>query len=215
MKLAVLVSGGGTNLQAILDQIDSGLLANTQVSVVISSSPEAYALVRAKSRGIATHIINKKNFEQLEEYDLKMFSLLVSYDVDLVVLAGFLSLLGPRTVEYYNKRMINIHPSLIPAFCGPGMYGLRPHCAAIDRGVKISGATVHFVDDAYDEGPIILQKAVAVETGDTPQILQKRIMEECEQIILPEAIRLIEQDRVIVKDKKVYIIEESKSEGKV
>lgn len=191
MKIAVLVSGGGTNLQAIIDKVNSGFLHDVEIALCISSSYDAYAIKRAEQNGIKTVVISKKDCADLNEYDEKMLCALNNENVELIVLAGFLSLVGAKVVSHYSGKIINIHPSLIPAFCGKGMYGIRPHIEAIRRGVKISGATVHFVTEDYDEGPIILQKAVEVFEDDTPEVLQKRIMSECEQEILPAAIRLI------------------------
>jgi phosphoribosylglycinamide formyltransferase-1 len=200
MKIAVMVSGGGTNLQSILDHIESKSLRGVVVSLVISSSSTAYAVQRANKYGIPVRIVSRREFADVCEYDREMLILLNEFSVDLVVLAGFLSLLGPEVIAKYSNRIINIHPSLIPAFCGPGMYGIRPHMAAIERGVKVSGATVHFVNECYDDGPIILQKSVPVLGDDTAENLQQRIMIECEQIILPQAIQLIADKKVIIEN---------------
>ena len=190
MKIAVFVSGGGTNLQAIIDKIASGEIRNVEISEVIASNESAFAIERAKKAGIPAKVISKKVLGA-EAYDEATLTELNSLGVELVVLAGFLSMLGPKTVAAYANRIINIHPALIPSFCGQGMYGIRPHEAVLAKGVKVSGATVHFVNEHYDEGPIILQKAVDVLPDDTPETLQKRIMKECEQVILPQAIQLI------------------------
>ena len=196
MKIAVFVSGGGTNLQAIIDKIASGEIRNVEISEVIASNESAFAIERAKKAGIPSKVISKKVLG--DDYDDATLTELNSLGVDLVVLAGFLSMLGPKTVAAYANRIINIHPALIPAFCGKGMYGIRPHEAVLAKGVIVSGATVHFVNENYDEGPIILQKAVDVREDDTPETLQKRIMVECEQVILPKAIQLIADGKIEV-----------------
>ena len=214
MKIAVLVSGGGTNLQAIMDGINKKTLRGVDVSLVISSSPNAFAIMRAQNHNIPVNVISRKQFTDELEYDDSMLSALRKAEVELIVLAGFLSLLGEKVVSYYHNRIINVHPALIPSFCGPGMYGIRPHEAALARGVKLSGATVHFVNGKYDEGPILLQKAVFVLDDDTPEILQKRIMVECEQVILPMAIQLIADNKVIFKDNKASVLTEEKPVGK-
>ncbi len=216
MKIVVLVSGGGTNLQAVIDQIASGALSGTEITGVISSSPGAYALERARMHKIPSIVISKKELKIPEAYDRAMLSAITDFGAELVVLAGFLSLLGPEVVREYSNRIINIHPSLIPAFCGHGMYGIRPHEAAIRKGVKVSGATVHFVNEDYDEGPILLQRSVEVFEEDTPESLQRRIMLECEQVILPAAIRLIVDRRVVIRDNRTYILPKGieTSEGK-
>lgn len=207
MNIAVLVSGGGTNLQAIIDKIEDGSLSDVYISVVISSSSDAYAIERAQKHGISVVSIVKKNFSTANDFDRAIIDTLAKYGTELIVLAGYLSLLGHCVVEQYKNRIINIHPSLIPSFCGAGMYGIRPHEAALQRGVKVSGATVHIVDSAYDEGPIILQKAIDIAPNDTPQTLQKRIMSECEQVILPKAIQLFAHNRVKVEGRVARIID--------
>ncbi|MEE3351840.1 MAG: phosphoribosylglycinamide formyltransferase [Saccharofermentanaceae bacterium] len=204
MKIAVFVSGGGTNLQAIIDKIASGEIKNVEISEVIASNESAFAIERAKKAGIPAKVISKKVLGA-EAYDDATLAELNSLGVELVVLAGFLSMLGPKTVAAYANRIINIHPALIPAFCGQGMYGIRPHEAVLAKGVKVSGATVHFVNEHYDEGPIILQKAVDVLPDDTPETLQKRIMKECEQVILPQAIQLIADGRIEVVNNLVRV----------
>lgn len=204
MKIAVFVSGGGTNLQAIIDKISSGEITNVKISEVIASNESAFAIERAKKAGIPAKVISKKVLGA-EAYDDATLAELNSLGVELVVLAGFLSMLGPKTVAAYANRIINIHPALIPAFCGQGMYGIRPHEAVLAKGVKVSGATVHFVNEHYDEGPIILQKAVDVLPDDTPETLQKRIMKECEQVILPQAIQLIADGRIEVVNNLVRV----------
>ena len=206
LKIAVLVSGGGTNLQAIMDAIDNGTISNTKIEVVISNNKNAYALERAANKGIEHLCISPKDFESREEFNRVFLDKLNSYQVDLVVLAGFLVVIPPEMIAQYRNRIINIHPSLIPAFCGTGYYGLKVHEGVLARGVKVTGATVHFVDEGTDTGPIILQKAVAVIDGDTPEILQKRVMEEAEWKILPQAISLIANGRVRVEDGKARII---------
>ena len=205
LKLGVLVSGGGTNLQAILDAVDHQVIKNAEVGLVISNNAGAYALERAKNHDIPAVCISPKNFENREEFHRALLDELQKNKVDLVVLAGFLVAVPPMIVEAYPNRIINIHPSLIPSFCGTGFYGLRVHEGVLDRGVKVTGATVHFVDAGTDTGPIILQKAVEVAEGDTPEILQRRVMEEAEWKILPETIDLIANDRVQVVDGKVRI----------
>ena len=204
MKIAVFVSGGGTNLQAIIDKIASGEITNVEISEVIASNESAFAIERAKKAGIPAKVISKKILGA-EAYDEATLTELNSLGVELVVLAGFLSMLGPKTVAAYANRIINIHPALIPSFCGQGMYGIRPHEAVLAKGVKVSGATVHFVNEHYDEGPIILQKAVDVLPDDTPETLQKRIMKECEQVILPQAIQLIADGRIEVVNNLVRV----------
>lgn len=205
LRLAVLVSGGGTNLQALLDKMDLGKLPNVSIEVVVSSNKEAYAIERAIFHNIPWTVINKKEYETAELYETAFTNLLESYKVDLIVLAGFLLILPKKVVRQFNNRIINVHPSLIPAFCGKGFYGLKVHEAALARGVKLTGATVHFVDEGTDTGPIIIQKPVAVLDNDTPETLQRRVMEEAEWEILPEAIKLISEGRVRVSDNKVII----------
>ncbi len=196
MKIAVFVSGGGTNLQAIIDNTKDGILKDIEIVLVLSSSKDAYALERAANNGIPSAVVSRKDFASIEEWDDAVVKAVENSGAELVVLAGYLSLLGPKIVSKYSNRIINIHPALIPSFCGAGMYGIRPHKAALAKGVKVSGATVHFVNENYDEGPILLQKAVDVLPDDTPESLQKRIMQECEWKILPQAIRLIADGKV-------------------
>lgn len=207
MKIAVLVSGGGTNLQAIIDRIKSGYLEGIEISLVIASNDSAYALTRASDNGIPSKVIPVKSFSTREEWDEAMLSAVKDAGAELIVLAGYLTQLGAKITHEYSNRIINIHPALIPSFCGAGMYGIRPHEAVLKRGVKVSGATVHFVNENYDEGPIILQKAVDVLPDDTPEVLQQRIMKECEQDILPRAIRLIADGKVYIKDNIAYVKE--------
>ena len=205
LKIAVCVSGGGTNLQAIIDGIENQTITNTQIKVVISNNKNAYALERAKQHGIEAVCISPKDYESREAFNVDFLAKLDSYNVDLVVLAGFLVVIPPQMIVKYRNRIINIHPSLIPSFCGTGYYGLKVHEGALARGVKVTGATVHFVDEGTDTGPIILQKAVAVEEGDTPETLQRRVMEQAEWIIMPQAINLIANGKVSVTDHKVTI----------
>lgn len=199
-NIVVLVSGGGTNLQALIDAQNSNLIKNGRITCVISGNPNAYALERAKNNNIDTDIIRRKDFESFDEYDLALTNLIKSKNADLVVLAGFMTILGHKVISAYENRIINIHPALIPSFCGEGFYGLHVHEAALKKGVKLSGATVHFVNEECDGGPIIMQKAVEVKNGDTPEILQKRIMEQAEWIILPKAVSLFCEDKIQVID---------------
>ena len=205
LKIAVCVSGGGTNLQAIIDGIENQTITNAEIKVVISNNKNAYALERAKQHGIEAVCISPKDYESREAFNEEFLAKLDSYEVDLVVLAGFLVVIPPQMIKEYRNRIINIHPSLIPSFCGTGYYGLKVHEGVLARGVKVTGATVHFVDEGTDTGPIILQKAVAVEEGDTPEILQRRVMEQAEWIIMPQAIDLIANGKVSVSDHKVTI----------
>lgn len=205
LKLAVLVSGGGTNLQAIIDAVEGGTITNARVSVVISNNKNAYALERAKKHGIEALCISPKDYDSRDAFNEAFLDKLNSYQADLVVLAGFLVVIPEQMIRQYQNRMINIHPSLIPAFCGTGFYGLKVHEGALKRGVKVTGATVHFVDEGTDTGPIILQKPVEVLAGDTPEILQRRVMEEAEWQILPKAIDLIANGKVSVTDGHVVI----------
>lgn len=208
LKLAVLVSGGGTNLQAIIDAISAGKITNACISVVISNNASAYALERARAHGIEALCISPKDFESREAFNQAFLDKLNSYNVDLVVLAGFLVVLPEMMIKEYTNRIVNIHPSLIPSFCGKGFYGLKVHEGVLARGVKVTGATVHFVDEGTDTGPIILQKAVEVEQGDTPEVLQHRVMEQAEWVILPKAIDLIANGKVSVEDGHVIIAKE-------
>lgn len=205
LKIAVCVSGGGTNLQAIIGGIENQTITNAEIKVVISNNKNAYALERAKQHGIEAVCISPKDYESRDAFNEEFLAKLDSYEVDLVVLAGFLVVIPPQMIKEYRNRIINIHPSLIPSFCGTGYYGLKVHEGALARGVKVTGATVHFVDEGTDTGPIILQKAVAVEEGDTPEILQRRVMEQAEWIIMPQAIDLIANGKVSVSDHKVTI----------
>lgn len=205
LKIAVCVSGGGTNLQAIIDGIDSGIITNTQISVVISNNKNAFALERAKKHGIEAVCICPKDYESREAFNQDFLRQLDSYEVDLVVLAGFLVVIPEQMIARYRNRIINIHPSLIPSFCGTGYYGLKVHEGVLARGVRVTGATVHFVDEGTDTGPIILQKAVEVDPSDTPETLQRRVMEQAEWKIMPKAIDLIANNRVNVVEGKVII----------
>lgn len=205
LRVAVLVSGGGTNLQAIIDAIESGKITNTELVGVISNNKNAFALERAKKHGIPAECISPKNFETRAEFNRVLLEKLNELQADLVVLAGFLVVIPEEMIRVYRNRIINIHPSLIPAFCGTGYYGLKVHEAALARGVKIVGATVHFVDEGTDTGPIILQKAVEVEEEDTPKILQQRVMEQAEWKILPQAIDLIANGKIKVTEGRVSI----------
>ena len=205
LNVVVLVSGGGTNLQAIIDAVESGAITNTKIVGVISNNQNAYALERAKKHGIAGQCISPKQFSSRAEFNEKFIKAVDEMQPDLIVLAGFLVVIPPAMIEKYRNRIINIHPSLSPSFCGTGFYGLKVHEAALARGVKVVGATVHYVDEGTDTGPIILQKAVEVEQGDTPEVLQRRVMEQAEWKILPKAIDLIANDKVSVIDGRTVI----------
>ena len=205
LKLAVLVSGGGTNLQAIMDAIDQGLIREAEIRTVISNNADAYALERARNYGVEGLLLSPKDFDSREDFHQALLDALLEREIDLVVLAGYLVVVPPVVIRAFENRIINIHPSLIPSFCGTGCYGLHVHEKALERGVKVSGATVHFVDEGTDTGPIILQKPVAVEQEDTPSVLQRRIMEEAEWVILPRAIDLIARGKVHVNGRKVTI----------
>ena len=207
LKVVVLVSGGGTNLQAIIDSIQKGTVTNTEIVAVISNNQNAYALERAKAAGIAAECISPKDFENRDAFNEALLAGIKKYEPDLVVLAGFLVILPQALIQEYRNRLLNIHPSLIPSFCGTGYYGLKVHEAVLARGNKVTGATVHFVDEGTDTGPILLQKAVAVKYGDTPEVLQKRVMEEAEWELLPRAIDAVANGKVILEDGKAYIKE--------
>ena len=200
MKMAVLVSGGGTNLQAIMDAMDRGEITNAEIAVVISNNANAYALERAKMKGIEAICVSPKAYASRAEFNQALLETIQSYDVELVVLAGCLVVIPEIMVKAYPNKIINIHPALIPSFCGTGYYGLKVHEGVLERGVKVTGATVHFVDEGTDTGPIILQKAVEVHQGDTPEMLQRRVMEEAEWKIMPKAIDLIANDKIEVVD---------------
>ena len=205
LNVVVLVSGGGTNLQAIIDAVDSGVITNTKIAGVISNNKNAYALERAEKHGIPNQCISPKDYESREIFNQEFMKAVDALQPDLIVLAGFLVVIPAEMIAKYRNRMINIHPSLIPAFCGTGFYGLKVHEKPLERGVKVVGATVHFVDEGTDTGPIILQKAVEVEQGDTPEVLQRRVMEQAEWKILPRAIDLIANGKVKVEGHHVTI----------
>ena len=204
-KIAVLVSGGGTNLQALIDAQGRGELGNGKITLVIASKPGVYALERAANAGIEGRVLARKDYDSIAAYSKALADEIPSAEIDLVVLAGFLTIIDEQVYEAFPNRIINVHPALIPSFCGKGFYGLHVHEAALTKGVKVSGATVHIVTPECDAGPIILQKAVAVMQDDTPETLQRRIMEEAEWNILPEAVRLFCEDRITVENNKVYI----------
>ena len=206
-NIVVLVSGGGTNLQALIDAQGRGELKNGKITCVISSNPNAYALERAKNNGIDTEVIRRKDFAEFNDYDTALTKLLQSKNADVVVLAGFMTILGKKVIGAFENRIINIHPALIPSFCGEGYYGLKVHEEALKKGVKVTGATAHFVNEVCDGGPIIIQKAVEVKTGDTPEILQKRVMEQAEWKILPKAVSLFCEDKIKVIGNKTEISE--------
>ncbi|MBQ6714704.1 MAG: phosphoribosylglycinamide formyltransferase [Clostridia bacterium] len=206
-RIAVLVSGGGTNLQALIDAQNRGELGNGKITCVISSNPNAYALKRAQQNEIKTHILVRKDYDDISSYSKAMRDLLLTEKADLVVYAGFMTILDENVCDTFENKMINVHPALIPSFCGKGFYGLFVHEAALKKGVKVSGATVHFVTAECDAGPIILQKAVEVKEGDTPETLQKRIMEEAEWKILPKVVKLFCEDKIKVIDGKTIISE--------
>lgn len=205
-NIVVLVSGGGTNLQALIDAEKSGEIVNGKITCVVSSNDKAYALERARRNGIGTRVIKRKDFQCQRDYDNALVTLLQEEKADLIVLAGFMTILGSGVIRAFENRIINIHPSLIPSFCGEGFYGLRVHEKELERGVKLTGATAHFVNEICDGGPIIMQKAVAVENGDTPEILQKRVMEQAEWKILPQSVSLFCQDKLRVENGKVIIL---------
>lgn len=207
LKVVVLVSGGGTNLQALIDAVEANTITNAEIIGVISNNRNAYALERAKKHGIEGLCISPKDYDTREAFNDAFLCVLNRMKPDLIVLAGFLVVIPEKMIRQYENRIINIHPSLIPAFCGTGYYGLKVHEGALKRGVKVVGATVHFVDEGTDTGPIILQKAVHVEQGDTPEILQRRVMEQAEWKILPEAVNLIANGRIEVTDGQVIIKE--------
>ena len=191
IRIAVLVSGGGTNLQALIDAMQEGKFPHGSIELVLSSSETAYALERAAKAGIETAVVRRRDYVSQELFDLAVVTALKDHDIDMVVLAGYLSILGPAVIQAYPERILNIHPSLIPSFCGKGFYGLKVHEEALKRGVKVTGATVHFVNEIPDGGRILIQKPVTVQEGDTREILQKRVMKEAEWIILPEAVRMV------------------------
>ncbi|MFR8011305.1 MAG: phosphoribosylglycinamide formyltransferase [Clostridia bacterium] len=208
LKIAVLVSGGGTNLQALIDSERAGALGSGKIVRVIASRPGVYALERAAKAGIDTAVVSRKEFDSAEAYDRAILAELRSCGAELIVLAGFLSILGHEVIRAYPNRIINIHPALIPSFCGKGYYGLKVHEAALKKGVKVTGATVHFVNEIPDGGAIILQQAVCVQEGDTPEQLQKRVMEQAEWKLLPQAVRLFCDDKIQVDGNITHILEE-------
>ncbi len=208
LKIVVCVSGGGTNLQAIIDGIERGTITNTTIAAVISNNSGAYALERARTHGIEGACISPRDFQCREQFNEAFLEKLDSYQADLVVLAGFLVVLPEIMIKKYRNRIINVHPSLIPSFCGKGCYGLKVHEGALERGVKVTGATVHFVDEGTDTGPIILQQPVMVEQDDTPELLQRRVMEQAEWKILPRAIDLIANGKIHVENGKVLLQDE-------
>lgn len=207
MNIAVLVSGGGTNLQQLINAQKEDRLGGGKITCVISSKPDVYALQRAKDNGIKTAVLERKKYPDIASYSLAMKELLEAEKAELVVYAGFLTILDETVCRAFPNKMINVHPALIPSFCGKGFYGLKVHEAALQKGVKLTGATVHFVTEECDGGPIILQKAVEVKNNDTPEILQKRVMEQAEWIILPEAVRLFCEGKITVRDGKTVISE--------
>ena len=207
LRIGVLVSGGGTNLQAIIDKVKSGEVSNTEIAFVISNNENAYALKRAQAAGIPAECVSPKTYKSRELFEEALLDTTDAYQVDLIVLAGYLVIIPEAMIKKYRNRIINIHPSLIPSFCGTGCYGLKVHEKALARGVKVSGATVHFVDEGTDTGPIILQRSVEVKEGDTPEVLQRRIMEEAEWVILPKAIDLIANGKVSVVDGIAHVSE--------
>ena len=205
-RIAVLVSGGGTNLQALIDAKAAGKIPEGEFAAVVASSPDAYALQRAEKAGIPTYVINRKDYGSNQELTIALTALLQEQKIDLIVLAGFMYILTGELVNAYPNAILNVHPALIPSFCGEGCYGLHVHEKALAYGVKVSGATVHFVSEECDGGPIILQKAVNVEEGDTPEVLQRRIMEQAECIILPKAVDLFCRDKLSVEGRRVHIL---------
>ena len=207
-KIAVLVSGGGTNLQALIDAEKRGELGAGKITLVIASKPGVYALERAANAGIEGRVLARKDYDSIAAYSKALADEMTAASIDLVVLAGFLTIIDEQVYEAFPNKILNVHPALIPSFCGKGFYGLHVHEAALAKGVKVSGATVHIVTPECDAGPIVLQKAVEVKQGDTPEILQRRIMEEAEWKILPEAVRLFCEDRITVEDNRAYIKED-------
>ena len=206
LNIAVLVSGGGTNLQAMLDAKARGEIPNGRFACVVASNPKAYALERAKNAGVETEVLVRKEFSTQDAYDDALLGLLERHNIDLVVLAGFMHILTEEMVEAFPNAILNVHPALIPSFCGKGAYGLHVHEMALSYGVKVTGATVHFVNEEADGGPIVLQKAVEIQEGDTPEILQRRVMEEAEWKLLPQAVSLFCQDKLAVEGRHVHIL---------
>ncbi len=206
-NIVVLVSGGGTNLQALIDAEKEGIIRSGKITCVVSSNPNAYALERAKNNNIETAVIRRKDYEDFDSYDEALTNLLKSKNADLVVLAGFMTILGHKVISAFENKMINIHPALIPSFCGEGFYGLKVHEEALKKGVKVSGATTHFVTEECDGGPIIMQRAVEVKNNDTPEVLQRRIMENVEWKILPLSVELFCSDKIKVENNKTIILD--------
>ena len=204
-RIGVLVSGGGTNLQALIDAQERGELGNGTITLVLASKPDVYALERAKNHGIASQVLARRDYDSISAYSKALTDALVEAEIDLVVLAGFLTIIDEQVYEKFPNRILNVHPALIPSFCGKGFYGLHVHEAALEKGVRVSGATVHIVTPECDAGPIVLQKAVEVKQDDTPETLQKRIMVEAEWKILPEAVKLFCDGKIMVENNKVYI----------
>ena len=207
LNIAVLVSGGGTNLQALIDAQAAGQIQNGAISLVISSRTDAFALERAKKAGIPTRVLLRKGFAEQADYDAALLALLKEFQIQLVVLAGFMTIISEAVIRQYENQIINVHPALIPSFCGPGFYGLHVHEAALEKGVKVSGATVHFVNEVCDGGPIILQKAVEVLPDDTPETLQRRIMEQAEWKLLPRAVELFCAGKIVVENGRTRILD--------
>ncbi|MBS5621998.1 MAG: phosphoribosylglycinamide formyltransferase [Clostridium sp.] len=207
LNIAVLVSGGGTNLQALIDAQAAGQIQNGAISLVISSRTDAFALERAKKAGIPTRVLLRKEFAEQADYDAALLALLKEFQIQLVVLAGFMTIISETVIRQYENQIINVHPALIPSFCGPGFYGLHVHEAALEKGVKVSGATVHFVNEVCDGGPIILQKAVEVLPDDTPETLQRRIMEQAEWKLLPRAVELFCAGKIVVENGRTRILD--------
>ena len=207
LNIAVLVSGGGTNLQALIDAQATGQIQNGAISLVISSRTDAFALERAKKAGIPTRVLLRKGFAEQADYDAALLALLKEFQIQLVVLAGFMTIISETVIRQYENQIINVHPALIPSFCGPGFYGLHVHDAALEKGVKVSGATVHFVNEVCDGGPIILQKAVEVLPDDTPETLQRRIMEQAEWKLLPRAVELFCAGKIVVENGRTRILD--------
>ena len=207
LNIAVLVSGGGTNLQALIDAQATGQIQNGAISLVISSRTDAFALERAKKAGIPTRVLLRKGFAEQADYDAALLALLKEFQIQLVVLAGFMTIISETVIRQYENQIINVHPALIPSFCGPGFYGLHVHEAALEKGGKVSGATVHFVNEVCDGGPIILQKAVEVLPDDTPETLQRRIMEQAEWKLLPRAVELFCAGKIVVENGRTRILD--------
>lgn len=208
LNIAVLVSGGGTNLQALIDAEKGGRITPGRIALVISSRADAFALERAKKAGIPTRVLTRKEFASQQEYDESLLSILSQNKIELIVLAGFMTIISENVIQHYENKIINVHPALIPSFCGEGYYGLKVHEAVLRKGVKVTGATVHFVNEICDGGPIILQKAVEVLSDDTPESLQKRVMEQAEWKLLPKAVALFCQGKILINDGKTNLRED-------